>query len=724
MAKRRLTPEKQVLGHAGPALTQFAREAESTVSYNDGPHSAIPLPENGGAGKVYPHASPTDHAIHIGFAAVIVALAYFAGAKIGFALTFEPHPISALWPPNAILLAALLLVPVRSWWLILAAVLPAHLVAELHSGVPFPMVLAWFVSNCSEALIGAGLIRQLIGGRPRFDSFQHVCLFMLCGVLLAPLLSSFLDVTLVKIIGRGQEDFWNLIKLRFFSNALAALIVVPLALAWANTGWRTFHGVSLVRQVEAGALFLGLFTTGVLIFIQAADSASIPALLYAPLPFLLWATVRFGPRGISTCLLLVTALALWGALHGQGPFAVASAAESARSLQLFLIVVAVPLLLFAAVMEERKMTREALQISEERSLKVFRAGPDPIAIVRQSDLTILDVNEKWERLFGYRRSEAIGRTTLELGIFANPADRAAYLELSERGLVRDFAADVRDRHGRLHHTVVSGDVAEVGGVRCLIAVIRDVTAQRQIETQAQEQRLELMHLSRVAMLGELSGALAHELNQPLTAILSNAQAAQRLLARDTVELQDLREILQDIVSEDKRAGEVIRRLRALFKKSATQFQTLNVNDLVGEVLSLAHGNLTSRDIDVFTELSAHPVITRGDRVQLQQVLLNLVVNACEAMDAPGSARELTIKTAPSEDSLVQIFVVDSGPGIPAAVTQKLFEPFFTTKSQGLGLGLSISRSIVEAHGGQLLARNNSSRGATFRILLPVPGRAP
>jgi PAS domain S-box-containing protein len=622
------------------------------------------------------------------------------------------------------LLAALLLVPVRSWWLIFAAVLPAHLAAELHSGVPFAMVLAWFASNCSEALIGAGLIRRLIGGRPRFDSLQHVGLFMLCGVLLGPLLSSFLDVALVKFIGWGQNDFWNLIKLRFFSNALAALIVVPLALAWANTGWRTFQGVFLLRQIEAGALFVGLFTSGVLIFIQAADSATIPALLYAPLPFLLWATVRFGPRGISTCLLLVTSLAICGALHGQGPFAVASAAESARSLQLFLIVVAVPLLLFAAVMEERKVTREALQISEGRALKVFQASPDPIVIVRQSDLTIIDVNEKWELMFGYRRSEAIGRTTVELGIYANPADRAAYLDLSERGLVRDFPADLRDRHGRVHNTVMAGDVAEVGGAHCLITIVRDVTAQKQIEREAQQQRLELMHLSRVAMLGELSGALAHELNQPLTAILSNAQAAQRLLARDTVEIQDLREILQDIVAEDKRAGEIIRRLRALFKKSATQFQALNVNDLVGDVLSLAHGNLTSRDIDVFTELSPHPVVTRGDRVQLQQVLLNLVVNACEAMDAPGSARELTIKTAPSDDGLVQIFVVDGGPGVPAAVTQKLFEPFFTTKSQGLGLGLSISRSIVEAHGGQLLARNNPSRGATFRILLPFPGVAP
>ena len=687
--------------------------------YNGGQESAIPLPQDAAAERVHPQHHAHDRLSHPGIAAAVAALAYFIGAKIGFALTFQPHPISALWPPNAVLLAVLLLTPGRSWWLIFAAVLPVHLAAEVQGGVPLPMVLAWFVSNCSEALIGATLIRRLAGGQPRFDSFQYVSIFMLCGALMAPLLSSFIDVALVKFIGWGTNNFWELVTLRLHSNALAALIIVPAAVSWAASDWKGFRSVALGRRIEAGALFVGLFTLGLFIFIQKASSATIPALLYAPLPILLWATVRFGPRGISTCLLLVTGLAIWGALHGQGPFTFASAEESTRSLQLFLIVVAVPLLLFAAVMEERKKAREALQVSEERSLKVFRASPDPIVIVRKSDLSIIDVNEKWEALFGHRRADAIGRTTVELGLYANPEDRNTYLELSARGLVRDFAVDMRDRNGQVHHMVLSGDSVEVAGTDCLITIARDVTAQKLSEREAQQQRLELVHLSRVAMLGELSGALAHELNQPLTAILSNAQAAQRLLARDRIEIQDLREILQDIVSEDRRAGEVIRRLRALFKKSATQFQLLNVNDLVAEVLTLAHGNLTTREIYVVTELCPHPIASRGDRVQLQQVLLNLVVNACEAMDAPGSARVLTIKTAPTDDGLVQILVIDGGPGIPAESMQKLFDPFFTTKPQGLGLGLSISRSIIEAHDGKLLVRNNGGYGATFRILLPA-----
>ncbi|HKQ24914.1 MAG TPA: MASE1 domain-containing protein [Burkholderiales bacterium] len=681
--------------------------------------SAIPIPELAPAGKVHLHDRLAARVPRLAFAAAIVAAVYYAGARIGFALTFEPHPISVLWPPNALLFAAMLLVPARFWWLIVLAALPAHLVAELQSGVPMPMVLGWFASNCSEALIAAAGVRWLVREPLQLDSFRHVGVFLLCGVLLAPLLSSFLDVALVTLIGWRQADFWELVRLRFFSNALATLIIVPLILTWANSSWEALHKVSFGRRIETGALFLGLLATCVFIFEQETASTNMPALLYAPLPFLLWAAVRLGSRGISTSLFAVAILVIWGALHGQGPFAAGTAEENARSVQLFLITVAVPLLLLAAVMEERKKTQDALQISEERALKVFRAGPDPMIIVRLSDGEIIDVNDRWESTFGYSRSEATGRSTAEIGIYANQEDRQVYLGLSAKEYIRNFEVDLVDRNGDVHHTILSGDRVEVAGTKCLITVIRDVTLQKRTEREAEEQRLELMHLSRVVMLGELSGALAHELNQPLTAILSNAQAAQRLLARDGINAQDLREILQDIVSEDRRAGEVIRRLRALFKKSETQFQTVNANDLINEALTLAHGHLTTRSIHVVTEFSEHPVVTRADRVQLQQVLLNLVVNACEAMDTPGSTRVLTIRTAPSADSYVQILVVDGGPGIAAEQMEKLFDPFVTTKPQGLGLGLSISRSIVAAHGGQLLVRNNPDRGATFRLMLPA-----
>ena len=172
------------------------------MAYSGGQSSTIPLPDRVPAGQAHAQDHAADHAFRPGIAAVVTALAYFIGAEVGFALTFHPHPISALWPPNAVLLAALLLTAVRSWWLIIAAVLPVHLAAEVQAGFPVPMVLGWFVTNCSEALIGASLVRRLAGRLPRFDSFQYVSVFMLCGALIAPLLSSFIDVAMIKLLGQ------------------------------------------------------------------------------------------------------------------------------------------------------------------------------------------------------------------------------------------------------------------------------------------------------------------------------------------------------------------------------------------------------------------------------------------------------------------------------------------------------------------------------------------
>jgi C4-dicarboxylate-specific signal transduction histidine kinase len=236
---------------------------------------------------------------------------------------------------------------------------------------------------------------------------------------------------------------------------------------------------------------------------------------------------------------------------------------------------------------------------------------------------------------------------------------------------------------------------------------------------ATEQRKQLTHLSRVAMLGELSGGIAHELNQPLTAILSNAQAAQHFIANKSADPEMLVEILRDIITADQRAGEVIRRLRALFKRGETQFQPLDANELVQEVLGIMHGDMVLRAVESVTQFAEGLPPVQGDRVELQQVLLNLVMNACDAMAGTlPEARRLTLRTRILEKSWVQFTVIDCGPGFAAEEYEKLFEPFYTTKPQGLGLGLSISRAIIRAHGGRLWGNAGPGRGASFHIALP------
>src|SRR5437762_7490739 len=248
-----------------------------------------------------------------------VALAYYLGAKIGFALTFRPHPVSVLWPPNAILLAALLLTPVRVWWVILLAAFPAHLSAQLQSNVPPAMILCWFISNSLEALIGAGCVRYLIDRPVRFDRLGNVGIFVFFAAFFAPFLSSFVDAAFVALNQWGQDSYWQVWRVRFTSNVLAALTLVPLIVTWSADGIGWLGKIRRARFVEAALLLAGLLSVNTIVFYKLGPTAD-SALLCFPLPFLIWAAGRFGSRGASRAICTFSLLALWSAVHGYVPF--------------------------------------------------------------------------------------------------------------------------------------------------------------------------------------------------------------------------------------------------------------------------------------------------------------------------------------------------------------------------------------------------------------------
>jgi PAS domain S-box-containing protein len=284
----------------------------------------------------------------------------------------------------------------------------------------------------------------------------------------------------------------------------------------------------------------------------------------------------------------------------------------------------------------------------------------------------------------------------------------------------DVEYRVRHRDGHwiwIHDCALS--VYEHDGLVHFAGVLIDVTERKQAELEVQQQREVLTHLTRVATLGELSGALAHELSQPLTAILTNAQAALQFLAREPANLTELREILNDIVDENRRAGDFIHRLRALLRKGETPRQPLDLNDVASDVLRLLRSELIAQGVAVTTELAPRLPKVHGDPVALQQVLLNLMVNACDAMQLePALERRMSIRTSRDGDG-VRMAIADRGAGLPTENSERVFEPFFTTKVHGLGLGLVICQSIVAAHGGHLSAANNADRGATFWFTLPA-----
>lgn len=374
----------------------------------------------------------------------------------------------------------------------------------------------------------------------------------------------------------------------------------------------------------------------------------------------------------------------------------------------------------------RDVTRQAE--AELQLRQIVESGPYAILVVDRAGRIALATNRSTE-MFGYAHDEilrgsigdlvrdSLGRG-LDVGLL--PTDASGYVEAAHLGTGSDLYG-VRTGGIEFPVEIWISFIEAPQGARAMIAVL-DITERRKAEAEAEARRNELVHVSRVGVLGELSGALAHELNQPLAAILSNAQAAQRFLERDASNVDEVREILIDIVDADRRAGAIIDRMRALLKKETTSRQRTDMNDIVLDMLHLMHSELLNRHVVVRTDLAPTLPVVEVDRIQMQQILLNLLTNACDAMsDLPRSDRVVSVATSLCGDA-VEISVTDQGPGVPPEDLGSIFEPFKTTKAHGMGVGLSVCRAIVRAHGGSIDAYNGASRGATFRFLVPVASR--
>jgi len=653
---------------------------------------------------------------------VIVFAAYYLGAKLGLALTFLPNPISVLWPPNAILFAALLLVPRSAWWVVIAAALPAHLFAELQNGIPVTMVVCWFASNVAEAAIGASIGRALARRPFALDTPRDVVVFVGAAVV-AALLSSFLDAGFVKLNGWGQSDYWDVWAVRTWSNVTASLIIVPAVVTWARTDLRRASAAERRELLEASLLAVALLAASIFVFDTRAAASYSTAQLYLPLPFLLWAAYRFGPVGCSTSTLVVALVAIWGTRHGFGALGTRSPEENAHAVQLFLMFITPTLLCLSAAMNERRRGEASLRSSDQRFQVVLQATRDTVY-----DREIASDAMWWSgnglAQFGYRaeeRRESFGQW-LEL---VHPEDRERVLDQQVRAMESAdplWQAEFRLRRadGTYAHVHEQGYIARDprGAAQQMIGALTDITERSDIDDLSHR----LAHASRLAAVGELAASIAHDINQPISAILSNVDAAEMLLDADG-DPGELREILQDIRRDDLRASEVIRHIRGLANKRETEFEAFDVNHLLSAVLRLVTPIARRRGMNVTAEYAELPLV-RGDRIHVQQVLLNLIFNGMDAMNAaPKEMRSLKVATVARGKDQVEIRVTDHGHGIPAGHFEKIFESFFTTKREGMGLGLSIARSLVQAHGGRVWAENNPAGGATFRFTLPAVPRS-
>jgi PAS domain S-box-containing protein len=367
----------------------------------------------------------------------------------------------------------------------------------------------------------------------------------------------------------------------------------------------------------------------------------------------------------------------------------------------------------------------------EREARIRRLVDSDVIGIMMWDIEgrILDANEAFLHMVGYSRDDLFSgdlRWTAMTPAEWNYANERAAAEMSATGSHKPFEKEYFRKDGSRVPVLLGGaafDERRDQGVSFVLDLTERKRAEeslRESEQRYREAQMALAHANRVTTMGELAASIAHETNQPLAAVVANAEACLRWLDRETPDLAAARRSVEWVIDDGNRASEVIRRVRSLANKTEIEKVPLNVNDLVSEVITLVQRELTSHQVTLRMELAPALAMILGDRVQLQQVMINLVMNGVEAMhpvtDRP---RELVIRSGQDETQQVLVSVTDCGVGISAENADRLFNAFFTTKSSGMGMGLSICRSIMEAHGGRLWATANVLHGATFQFTLPV-----
>ena len=480
-------------------------------------------------------------------------------------------------------------------------------------------------------------------------------------------------------------------------------------------------------MLEAALVGACTVALGIFVFDRTpAGPNTSPALLYTPIPLLIWAALRFGLGGISVSMLIITFQAIWGTMRGHGPFLAQTPAENATALQLFLLVTATPLMLLAVVIEEERRSKEALR--ESANLMGLAAEAGNLAMwvwdVSGNDVWM---TERGRSLFGLEPDARLdfAATFDRVHPEDRPAREAAIKQALETRGEYEVEYRVQQADGMTRWIQGRGRCVgpDDGTAPKLFGVSMDVTARKQAEASAAQKRAELEHVARVATLGELTATLTHELGQPLAAIRTNSYVGVRLLDAPEPDLQKVRSTLADIREVTERAGEVIGGLHAMLKRDSTAagLTNVDVNNVIRIVERIVHGDANLHKVTVHLDLSSDVLPVKGDSVQLQQVILNLMLNAFSAMSGTGldGARRLVVRTKSIDESNVLVEVQDSGTGIAADKLESIFDPFITSKPEGLGMGLSICRSIIERHGGKISAANNPDRGAKFSITLPV-----
>lgn len=441
------------------------------------------------------------------------------------------------------------------------------------------------------------------------------------------------------------------------------------------------------------------------------------------------------PDGFLIFFLLAVMLAGWFGRTGAGLFAVVLsmpavvyyfiAPHHAFAVELDELPYFLSFLLSAVVTSWLGSARRSAEERQKAHLdELFEQTPEAIMLVDVQD-RVLRVNRRFSQIFGYTAEEALHRLSRDLII---PESLRAEVQKTREALAQggDFSTEtVRQRKdgSLLDVSEVSFPVLPAGKLIGFYVILRDITESKRAAERLQQAQAKLAHLSRITTMGELAASIAHEINQPIGAVVTNGNAALRWLSQHPPQVNDAEEAVECIVRDANRAAQVVSRIRSLLQKAPVSMVYLDINEVIREVLTLTSPETDRRRIVVKTALAGGLPPVAGDRIQLQQVLLNLMMNSLEAMSPVRDRLHQMLIESSVKDRCILVRVTDSGCGLDAQQADSIFDPFFTTKKDGIGMGLTISRSIVEAHGGRLWAEAGSPHGAILSFTLPVAGGA-
>ena len=633
-----------------------------------------------------------------------------------FGMSFGHQSPSPFWMPDSVLTAALLWTSPRYWLLLIAATLPIRLFQGMALGLPAPFLLMSFSIDAVRCVFDAYVLRRVLVNPIRLSTLYEFVFFVIVVCFAVPAVCAFGGAELVALRG---HPYWPAWVEWFLGDTAAQLVVTPFVLYWVlDPAWLKFRR-DPQRLLEAAILFIGL-AVGAWFAANMHPSNAYYAetRFYLPLPFLLWAAIRFGMPGATGGLAVLSFFVVEAAISGHGPYAGRAGLDVALALQNYLVMRSLPLLFVAVAIEQRWRVEQDLRESEERFRRMAESAP-VLLWMSGTDKRCNFFNRGWLAFTGRTLEQEIGDGWAE-GVHPDDVDDCVDCYSAAFDARKTFELEYRlRRHDGEYRWVLDigtpryAPDGEFGGY---IGSAIDITDRKR----AEEMRQALAHTQRLAVMGELTAAIAHEVRQPMSAILLDAQTAEKLASNENLTAGFMREIASGIRINAARVDTVMSRILGYLRKQDPQPTTLDMNAVVQGVMQLVAGDAMRRSVQLRPELGRNLPLVHADRTQLEQVLLNLVVNAMDAMEnVAETARQITVKTAAPGNGSVEVTVSDCGTGIAPDKLPLLFDSFFTTRKEGMGLGLSIAKSIVVAHHGRIWAENNRSSGASFHFTLPI-----